>query len=150
MAGHESESNQGCLLFDLSFLARSRADGTGCLCMLNDSPSQLFRERQLFLEVMCLRSLRHTRWPATSCRLQRLDQALRSDTGLQGKQVRAGDADEMPFPKSPGSGEVSHHLPRRLRVTSGSEPRGPKKHRGVALHHSTGINIGALILNSLT
>lgn len=31
MADHESESNQGCLLFDLSFLARSRADGTGCL-----------------------------------------------------------------------------------------------------------------------
>lgn len=47
MADHESESNQGCLLFDLSFLARSRADGTGCFCMLNDSPSQLFRERQL-------------------------------------------------------------------------------------------------------
>lgn len=35
------------VLFDLSFLARSRADGTGCLCMLNDSLSELFRERQL-------------------------------------------------------------------------------------------------------
>lgn len=29
MAGHESKSNQGCLLFDLSFPAPSRAGGTG-------------------------------------------------------------------------------------------------------------------------
>lgn len=62
MADHESESNQGCLLSELSFLARSRADGTGCLCMLNDSPSQLFRERQLSRPSFwksCLFSLPH-------------------------------------------------------------------------------------------
>lgn len=140
-AGHESESNQGCLLFDLSFLARSRADGTGCLCMLNDSSSELFRERQLSpdsLEVMCLCSLSHTRWPVASHRLQRLHQVLGSYAGLQGKLVRAGDAGEMPFPKSPGSGEVSHDLPCIA-----------PKSRGVDLYCSTGMNMEGLILNLL-
>ena len=55
----------------------------------------------------------------------------------------------MPFPKSPGSGEGSHNLPCKVTVTLGSEPRGPKQHRGVDLRHSTGMNMGGLILNSL-
>ncbi|KAK4823100.1 hypothetical protein QYF61_025838 [Mycteria americana] len=58
----------------------------------------------------------HTGWPAASCRLQRLGQALGSYAGLWGKQVRVGDASEIPFPKSPGSEEVSHKLPRRLGI----------------------------------
>lgn len=103
----------------------------------------------LFWEVMCLCSLPHAVWPAASHCLQRQGRALESYTDLQGKQVRAGDAGEMPFPKSPGSGEGSHNLPRRLRVTLGSKPCGPKKHRGVDLCHSTGMNAGGLILNSL-
>lgn len=116
------------------------------------SPSRLFRERQTtpdFLEVMCLCSLSHTGGPVASRCLQRLGQALGSYARLQGKHVKAGDAGEMPFPKSPSSGEISHHLPHRLRVTLGSEPHGSKKHRGVDLHHSTGMNMGGLILNSL-
>lgn len=85
MADHESESNQGCLLFDLSFLARSRADGTGCLCMLNDSPSQLFRERQLSRPSfwkLCLCSLPHTGWSAASHHLQGQGQTSGSYPGL--------------------------------------------------------------------
>lgn len=104
----------------------------------------------LFLEVMCLCSLPHTGWPAVSCRLQKQAQAVESYAGLQRKQVRAGDTSEMPLPKSPVSGEGSHNLPCRLRVTLGCEPCGPKKHRGVDLCHSTRMNRGSLILTSLT
>lgn len=96
----------------------------------------------LFLEVICLCSLPHTGWLAASHCLQRLGQALGSYAGHHGKQVRAGDTGEMPVPKSPGSGEGSHNLPHRLRVTLGSEPRGPKKHRGVDLCRNIGMNNG--------
>lgn len=101
----------------------------------------------LFLEVMFVLLASHR----VACRLP-LPAKTGSGfyAGLQGKQVRAGDISEMPFPKSPGSGEVSHNPPHRLRVTLDSEPHGPKKHKGVDLHHSTGMNMGGLILNSLT
>lgn len=107
MADHESESNQGCLLSDLSLLARSWADGSGCLCTLNDSPSQLFRERQLCRPSFwkwCLCSLPHTGWSAFSHHLQRQGQASGSYPGLHRKQERARDYNERLFPRSPSSG----------------------------------------------
>lgn len=39
-------------------------------------------------------------------------------------KARAGDCSEMLFPRSSGRG--NHNLLPRLRVTSGSEPHGPK------------------------
>lgn len=40
-------------------------------------------------------------------------------------------------------GAGSHNLLPRLRATSGSEPHGPEKHRGVDQCHSTRMNMGA-------
>lgn len=145
MADHESESNQGCLLFDLSFLARSRADGTGCLCMLNDWCRQLLGKGSspdpLFGSPVCAPCLTQGDLlpPITykdRVRLQGAILVFRESMRGQETTVKCFSQGALE------AGGGNHNLLPRFRVTSGSEPHGLKKHRGVDQCHSTRMNMG--------